>query len=158
MGDATNRGRGRRFAIVVGRFNEVVTSRLLQGAMETLTAAGVGGDDIATFWVPGAFEIPLACQWAAATGRFDAILALGAVIRGGTSHYEHVCNQAARGVLDVGLEASLPIAFGVLTCDTLELALARAGKGDDNKGTEAARAALDMLAVKAAMGSGADRG
>lgn len=157
MVDATNRGR-RRFAIVLGRFNEVVTSRLLQGAMETLTAAGIGRDDIATFWVPGAFEIPLACQWAAATGRFDAILALGAVIRGGTSHYEHVCTQAARGVLDVGLEASLPVAFGVLTCDTLELALARAGNGDDNKGTEAARAALDMLAVKAAMVPGADRG
>lgn len=158
MVDATDTGRGRRIAIVVGRFNEVVTTRLLEGAVRTLTAAGVRRDDIATFWVPGAFEVPLACQWAASTRRFDAILALGAVIRGGTSHYEHVCTQAARGVLDVGLRASLPVAFGVLTCDTLELALARAGEDDENKGTEAARAALDMLSVKAAIESIPDRG
>jgi 6,7-dimethyl-8-ribityllumazine synthase len=142
-------GQGRRIAIVASRFNELITGRLVDGALDTLVRQGVARDHVALVWVPGAFELPLACRWLAASGRYDALVALGAVIRGATSHYEHVCNQAARGVLDSGLSTSVPIAFGVLTCETLEDALERAGGSAGNKGAEAALAALEMAALRA---------
>ena len=144
-------GQSRRFAIAVSRFNELVTERLLQGATATLSAHGVAAPDQVVVWVPGAFELPLCCQELAATGEFAAVLALGAVIRGDTDHYDHICTQAAAGLLHAGLATKVPVIFGVLTCDTLELALARAESKGVNKGSDAALAALEMAAVLAAI-------
>jgi len=142
---------GMRFGIAAARFNEEITSGLLSGAMSALTAAGVREGDVTLVWVPGALELPLACRWLAETARFDAVLALGCVLRGETDHYEHVCTQAARGVLDASLATSVPVGFGVLTRATFELAMARAGDDADNKGGEAARAALAMAALRPAI-------
>jgi 6,7-dimethyl-8-ribityllumazine synthase len=147
-------GANRRVAIAVGRFNQLVSERLLSGAVDALTRYGVRADDIQVVWVPGSYELPLACRWLAESGRFDAVLALGAVIRGATSHYDHVCAQAARGILDASLATSVPIAFGVLTCDTLEQALERAGGKAGNKGADAAAAALEMVALRGALRDG----
>ena len=144
-------GAGRRVAVAVSRFNDMVTERMLRGALAALAGAGVRDGDVTAVWVPGAFELPLTCRWLAESGRFDAVVALGAVIRGDTDHYEHVCTQAARGVLDAGLSTSVPVAFGVLTCDTLEQALARAGGSVGNKGADAALAALEMAALRDAL-------
>ncbi len=141
-------GAGARVAIAVSRFNEKVTEQLLEGARNALREAGVRDQDVTVVRVPGALELPLACRWLAATGRFDALVALGAVIRGETSHYDHVCDQAARGILDAGTHSSLPVGFGVLTCDTAEQAFARAGGKVGNKGADAAHTALEMLALK----------
>ena len=142
---------GMRIGIAASRFNEEITTGLVRGALGALSAAGVRDSDVSLVWVPGALELPLACRWLADTSRFDAVLALGCVLRGETDHYEHVCTQAARGVLDASLATAVPVAFGVLTCATFELALARAGDGADNKGGEAARAALAMAALKPAI-------
>jgi 6,7-dimethyl-8-ribityllumazine synthase len=144
-------GRGRRIAICVARFNDLVTERLRTGARDALTAAGVAADAIVDLWVPGAFELPLAARWAAESGRFDAVVALGAVIRGGTDHYEHVCTQTSRGLVEVQLRTGVPIGFGLLTCADLDQALARAGGSDGNKGADAAQAALQMLAIRDAL-------
>lgn len=144
-------GSGKRCAIVVGRFNDLVTDRLLHGAEATLVQLGVAADAIDVVWVPGAFELPLACRWLAETGKYDAIVAVGAVIRGATSHFDHVCNQSARGILDAGVATGVPIGFGLLTCETLEQALERAGSKGGNKGSDAALAALEMLAVRSAI-------
>ncbi len=141
-------GQGRRFGVVVARFNEVVTERLLDGAVATLRGHGVADADIAVVWVPGAFELPAACQWLAATGRFDGLVALGAVVRGGTDHYEHVCRGVTEGILRVGLDTGLPLGFGVLTCAEMEQALARAGGEHGNKGADAAMAALAMVEAR----------
>ena len=141
-------GAGKRIAIAVSRFNEVVSARLLQGATRALLSQGTAESDIIVVWVPGSFELPLTCKWLADSGEFDAVVALGNVIRGATSHYEHVCNQAARGILDTGLATSVPIAFGVLTCETLDQALQRAGSTSGNKGADVAMAALEMISVK----------
>src|SRR5262245_60069152 len=113
-------GAGRRMAVVVSRFNELVTGRLLEGALSTLRQNGVADSAITVAWVPGAFELPLAASWLAGSGRYDAVIALGAVIRGATPHFDYVCEQAARGLLDASLTTRLPVAFGVLTCDTLD--------------------------------------
>ncbi|HET7276249.1 MAG TPA: 6,7-dimethyl-8-ribityllumazine synthase [Longimicrobiaceae bacterium] len=144
-------GKGRRIAIVVSRFNEVVTSQLLQGAHETLLSAGVAEDAIEVAWVPGAWEIPSTLRRFGCSGRFDALIGLGAVIRGGTPHFEYVSRGVADGIAEVGTETELPVIFGVLTTDTLEQALERAGgRGADdssNKGTDAALAALEMIDI-----------
>lgn len=142
-------GRGRRVAIVTARFNDQVTSRMHAGARDALLRSGVAADAIREVQIPGAFELPLTCRWLAQSGRVDAIVALGCVIRGDTDHYEHVCTQASRGILDTMLATGVPIGFGLLTCETLEQALDRAGGKAGNKGADAALAALEMAALRA---------
>lgn len=136
-----------RIGIVASRFNDFITSRLAQGAVDTLTRHGVSQENIHTVWVPGAFEIPLAAARLAATGQVDAIICVGAVIRGSTSHYDHVCAEVSKGVASVGLTHNLPVIFGVVTTDTIEQAIERAGTKAGNKGADAALAALEMVDV-----------
>ena len=135
---------GLRFAIVVSRFNHLISARLLAGTAQELAERGCGADDVHVAWVPGAFEIPLAAQRLARSGNVDAVVCLGAVIRGATAHFEHVAGQAASGVARVALETDVPVTFGILTTDTTEQALARAGGAEGNKGCDAARAAIEM--------------
>ncbi|MGE3173142.1 MAG: 6,7-dimethyl-8-ribityllumazine synthase [Planctomycetota bacterium] len=151
---ASPAGRDQRVGIVVARFNEVVTERLRQGAVAACREAGVADDCVTVLHVPGAFELPLACEWLAASGRFTAIAALGAVVRGETGHYDHVCSAATDGVLRVTLDHGVPIGFGVLTCDTMEQALARAGGDAGNKGADAVLAALEMAGLRRQLGAG----
>lgn len=134
-----------RFAVVVSRYNEHVTSKLLAGAIGTLEAGGVASGDIDVAWVPGAWEIPLATQQMAASGRYVAVLCLGAVIKGETTHDEHINRQVSASLGQIALETGLPVLFGVLTCNTVEQAIHRAGGNAGNKGEEAARAALEMV-------------
>lgn len=141
------RGDGLRFGIAVSRYNELVTARLLEGAVGTLQAHGVRSEDIVVVWVPGAFELPMALQALARSGRFQALIGLGAVIRGETAHFEYVAGQAAAGMMRVALDHHLPIAFGVITAESLEQALARAGGPKGNRGSEAAQAALEMACL-----------
>ena len=141
-------GTGRRIGIAVARFNEVVTERLLAGALQTLREQGVADDEVVVTWVPGAFELPTACQWLAQTGKYDAVLMLGAIVRGGTDHYDYICSGVTDGAMRVQLDIDVPIGFGVLTCATMELALARAGGDAGNKGSDAAMAALAMSNLK----------
>ena len=138
------RGQGRRFAVIVSRFNESVTQRLVEGALDALVRHGVVFDDIDVIWVPGAWELPLAARRAAASERYDAIVALGAVIRGDTPHFDYVAGEASRGLATASAEFDIPIGFGVLTCDTFAQAEARAGGEHGNKGWDAALAALEM--------------
>lgn len=139
------RGEGRRFGIVVSRFNDLVTSRLLAGARDCLVRHGVAEDDLEVAWVPGAWEIPAALRAMAAVDRFRGLIALGAVIRGATPHFDYVCSGVSSGVAEVGASSGLPIAFGVLTTETLEQAMERAGGKAGNKGWEAALAAIEMV-------------
>jgi 6,7-dimethyl-8-ribityllumazine synthase len=134
------------YAIVIGRFYEDLAERLERGAREAFTDAGYS--DIETFAVPGAFELPLAASYAARSGRFAGVACLGAVIRGETTHYDHVCAEAARGVQQVSLDTGVPCAFGVLTCETMEQALARSGGGKRDQGRHAAEAVLAMAALR----------
>jgi len=143
---AARTGRRPRIAIVVSRFNEVATARLAAGARACLLERGVDAAAIDEFWVPGAFELPLAADRLAARGVYDAVVALGCVIRGETPHFEFVSAEAARGLGEVALRRGLPVAFGVLTTDDAEQAMARAGGRHGNKGWEAADAALQMIA------------
>ena len=143
-----------RVAIVVSRFNELITARLLDGARSALHAAGVPDTAVDVVWVPGAFELPVAAEAAAATGRYACLVALGAVIRGDTPHFEYVAGEAARGLGEVALRHALPVAFGVLTVDTLEQAAARAGGAAGNKGYEVAESALATADVLAQLRSG----
>lgn len=136
-----------RFAIVVSRYNDSITSKLLDGAVQTLTSAGAGDDQIDVAWVPGAWEIPVAAARLARSGRYAAVLCLGAVIKGETSHDQHINRQVSIGLGHIGLETGLPILFGVLTCDTLEQAIHRAGGNVGNKGIECAEAALQMVSL-----------
>lgn len=138
---------GARFALIVSRFNEAITSRLVAGGRAALLEAGAGEADLATFTVPGAFELPQAARAAAEGGAFDAIICLGCVIRGETPHFEYISAAVAHGLMDAAGETGVPMAFGVLTTDTWEQADARAGDGRDNKGFEAAAAALEMAAL-----------
>jgi 6,7-dimethyl-8-ribityllumazine synthase len=133
-----------RFAIVLSRFNEVIGKSLLEGAEDVLRRHGVSDDHITVVRVPGAFEIPLAAQELAKSGKYSAIVCLGAVIRGATSHYDYVAGQMAAGIAQVGLSTGVPIGFGVLTTDTIEQAVERAGSKAGNKGADAALAALEM--------------
>jgi len=144
---ADPKGDGLRIGIALARFNRAVTDRLLAGALEALAAHGVADDAIDVASVPGAFELPLCAQRLAMTGRYDGLVALGAVIRGETPHFEFVAGQAAAGLSAVGRRHDLPVAFGVLTTDTMEQALARAGGDVGNKGYEAAVTVLEMVQV-----------
>ena len=138
---------GGRYAIVVGRFNDFITSRLTEAAIDTLVRHGADAEKITVIKVPGAYEIPLLCKEAASSGKYDAVLALGAVIRGGTPHFDYVAGEAAKGVGMVGLQTGVPVIFGVLTTDTLEQAIERAGVKMGNKGAEAALAAIETVNV-----------
>ena len=137
-------GTGLSVAIVVSRFNELVTSRLLDGAKDSLMRHDVSGNSIEVFWVPGAWELPLIAQELALTGKYDAIIALGAVIRGDTPHFDYVAAESSKGLASVGLNHRVPVIFGVLTCDTLDQALMRAGSKSGNKGSECAVNAIEM--------------
>jgi 6,7-dimethyl-8-ribityllumazine synthase len=139
--------RGRRLAIVVARFNELVTGKLVEGALECLRAHGVDEDDLLVAWVPGAFELPLVSRRLAASGGFDAVICLGAVVRGETPHFDHVAGQAALGIRTAAEDTGVPVIFGVLTTDTLEQAIDRAGGKHGNKGWDAAMAALETASV-----------
>jgi len=139
------RGEGVRVAIACGRFNDLITERLLAGARDGLLRHGVDEASITEVWVPGAFELPLAASRLAESGEYDAVICLGAVIRGATGHYEQVAGQCAAGIARVGLDTGLPVVFGVLTTETIEQALERAGTKAGNKGYESAETALEMV-------------
>lgn len=138
-------GEGKKFGIVVGRFNAFITEKLLAGALDTLVRHGVKDADITVAWTPGAYEIPLACKVMAASTKYDAVLALGCVIRGGTPHFDYVAGEAAKGVGQVSLDTAVPVIFGVLTTDTIEQAIERAGTKAGNKGCDAAMAGIEMV-------------
>ncbi len=134
-----------KIGIVVSRFNEFITGKLLSGAVDTLLRHGVSDENISVAWVPGAFEIPLISKKMAETGRYDAVICLGAVIRGSTSHYELVCSEAAKGVAQVSLETGVPVLFGIITTENIEQAIERAGSKAGNKGSECAEGAIEMI-------------
>lgn len=144
---------GARIGIVAARFNDRVVSRLLEAALDTLAGQGLDRDAILVARVPGAFELPLAARWIARQSAADAVVALGAVIRGGTPHFDYVCAEAARGLRAASLELDVPVVFGVLTCDDQAQADARAGGEYGNKGREAALAALEMVSLRRRLGA-----
>lgn len=135
---------GLKFGIVIARFNEFITSKLLGGTLDALKRHGASIDNVEIAWVPGAFEIPLAAKKMALSKKYDAIICLGTVIRGSTSHYDYVCAEVSKGVAHVGLESGVPTLFGVLTTDTIEQAIERAGTKAGNKGFDAAVSAIEM--------------
>ncbi len=137
-------GAGLKIGIVVARFNEFIGSRLLGGAYDALHRHGVNDDDIAEAWVPGAFEIPLVAQKMAESGKYDAVICLGAVIRGATSHYDLVCNEVAKGIAQISLHTGRPVLFGVVTTENIEQAVERAGTKAGNKGFDVAVSAIEM--------------
>jgi 6,7-dimethyl-8-ribityllumazine synthase len=137
-------GTGLRIGIVAGRFNELIVSKLVGGALDALKRHGVAEDDVDVAWVPGAFEIPLIAKKMAESGRYDAVVTLGAVIRGATPHFDYVCNECAKGVASLSLSTGIPVIFGVLTTDTIEQAIERAGTKAGNKGWDSAAAAIEM--------------
>jgi len=143
----TFEARGRRFAVVASQFNDLVTSKLVEGAVACLRAHGIAEEDLVVVWVPGAFELPLAARRLAASGLYDAVVCLGAVIRGETAHFDYVAGEAARGIADAAAGSGPPVMFGVLTTDTLEQALDRAGGKHGNKGWDAAMGAMQMASV-----------
>ena len=134
-----------KVGIVCARFNEFIVSKLLSGCEDGLLRHGVKPDDISVAWVPGAFEIPLITSKMAKSGKYDAVIALGAVIRGSTSHYDYVCNEVSKGIAAVALGSDIPVMFGVLTTDTIEQAIERAGTKAGNKGSECAQGAIEMV-------------
>ena len=135
---------GEKFCIIIARFNEFIGSKLLSGAIDELRRHGVDESNIDVVWVPGAFEIPIKKKKCALTGRYNAIITLGAVIKGSTSHYDYVCAEVSKGVASVGLETGVPVIFGVLTTDNIEQAIERAGTKAGNKGSDAAKSAIEM--------------
>jgi len=135
---------GAKFAVVVSRFNEFITSKLLGGCLDTLTRHGVDSDSVEAFWSPGSFEIPLLAKRLADSGQYAGVICLGAVIRGGTDHNRYIASEVAKGIAQAGLASGVPCIFGVLTCDTLEQAIERAGAKAGNKGSQAAEAAIEM--------------
>ncbi len=135
---------GLKAGIVVARFNEFITGKLLSGALDSFARHGVDAADVDVAWVPGAFEIPLVASRMAESGEYDAVVCLGAVIRGATSHYDHVCAEVSKGVAQASLASGVPVIFGVLTCDTIEQAIERAGSKAGNKGSECAESAIEM--------------
>ena len=137
-------GQGLRFGIVAGRFNEFITNKLLSGALDALNRHGVLDQDIEVAWVPGAFEIPITASKLAAKNKYDAVICLGAVIRGATPHFDYVAGEVTKGVAKVGLESGTPAIFGVITADTIEQAIERAGTKAGNKGWDAAVTAIEM--------------
>jgi len=144
-------GKGMKFALVVGRFNELISSRLYEGALDCLRRHDVADGDVDSAWVPGAFEMPLVAQRLAATGKYDAVICLGAVIRGGTPHFDYVAAEAAKGIAKVSLDSGVPVVFGVLTTDSIEQAVERAGAKGGNKGWSAASTALEMANLAKAL-------
>ncbi len=134
-----------KIGIVVARFNEFITAKLLGGAVDTLKRHGICEDDISVAWVPGAFEIPLIAQKMAQSGKYDAVICLGAIIRGSTSHYDLVCSEAAKGIAQVSLQSRIPVMFGVITTENIEQAIERAGSKAGNKGSECAAGAIEMV-------------
>jgi 6,7-dimethyl-8-ribityllumazine synthase len=145
-------GKGLKFGLVVARFNEFITKKLLDGAQDALHRHGVNPADIDIAWVPGSFEIPLVAKKLAQTNKYDAIICLGAVIRGATPHFEYVAAEVAKGIARVGLETGLPVTFGVITADTLEQAIERAGTKAGNKGFDAATDAIEMANLLKGLG------
>lgn len=138
-------GNGMKVALVASRFNEFITSRLLSGAEDGLVRHGVDGADIDAYWVPGAFELPLLGQKLAKSGKYDAVICLGAVIRGSTSHYDLVCNETAKGIAQASMQTGVPVLFGVITTENIEQAIERAGTKAGNKGSECAQGAIEMV-------------
>ena len=152
--DGELKASGLRFGIVVSRFNSFITERLLTAAADALERAGAASRDIDVVRVPGAFELPLAAKKLAATGRYDALIAIGCVLRGETTHYDYVCSETARGLQLAQMDSGMPIIFCVLTCDTLEQAIDRAGLKGGNKGFEAGLAAIEMAQLSRKLASG----
>lgn len=134
-----------KVAIVVARFNEFITSKLLSGAVDCLVRHEAKDEDITVAWVPGAFEIPMACKKLAESGKYDAIIALGAVIRGATPHFDYVCAEASKGIAQVSMQTGVPVAFGVLTTENIQQAIERAGTKAGNKGVDCAMSAMEMV-------------
>ena len=145
-------GEGIRVGIVAARFNEFIVSKLLGGCEDTLLRHGVAPDDISVAWVPGAFEIPLIATRMANSGKYDAVIALGAVIRGSTDHYQYVCAEVSKGIAAAALQTNVPVMFGVLTTDNIEQAIERAGTKAGNKGADCAVGAIEMVNLGLAMG------
>jgi len=137
-------GKGLKFGMVISRFNEFITKKLLEGAQDALLRHGVNENDIEIAWVPGSFEIPLVAKKLAQTNRFDAVICLGAVIRGATPHFEYIAAEVTKGIAKVGLDTGLPVIYGVITADTLEQAIERAGTKEGNEGFKAAVKAIEM--------------
>ncbi|MBR3321727.1 MAG: 6,7-dimethyl-8-ribityllumazine synthase [Exiguobacterium sp.] len=137
-------GEGLKIGIVVGRFNDLITMRLLDGAKDALKRHGVKGEDVSLAFVPGAFELPLVAKKMAMSKKYDAVITLGAVIRGATPHFDYVCNEAAKGIAQASYQSEVPVIFGVLTTETIEQAIERAGTKAGNKGWEAATSAIEM--------------
>jgi len=137
--------KGMKFAVAASRFNDFISSRLIDGAVDALTRAGADEKDIQLFKVPGAFELPITAKKLAKSGRYDAVICVGAVIRGATPHFEYVSSEVSKGIASVGLETEIPVSFGVLTTDTIEQAIERAGTKAGNKGWDAAMAAIEMV-------------
>ena len=144
-------GEGLKFGIVVSRFNEFITKKLLEGALDALTRHGVKADDVAIAWVPGTFEVPVIAKKMAEAGKYDAVICLGAVIRGATPHFDYIAAEVTKGIAQVGLSTGLPTIFGVITVDTIEQAIERAGTKVGNKGFDAAEAAIEMANLLHAM-------
>jgi len=136
---------GMKVAIVASRFNEIIVKKLLDGAVDGLVRHGVKDEDITAVWVPGAFEIPVIADKLASSGKFDAVIAVGAVIRGATSHYDYVCNEVSKGIAQVGLKNGIPVLFGVITTENIEQAIERAGSKAGNKGYDCALSAVEMV-------------
>ena len=136
---------GMKVGIVAARFNEIIVNKLLGGAVDGLVRHGVEEENITAAWVPGAFEIPITAQKMAQSGKYDAIICLGAVIRGSTSHYDYVCSEVSKGIAQISLNTETPVMFGVLTTDTIEQAIERAGSKAGNKGSECAQGAIEMV-------------
>ena len=137
-------GKGLKFGLVVSRFNEFITKKLVEGAEDALSRHGVSPDDIEVAWVPGSFELPLIAQKLAQTKRYDAVICLGAVIRGGTPHFEYIAAEVTKGIAQVGLNTGLPVIYGIVTTDTLEQAIERSGTKEGNQGFKAATSAIEM--------------
>ncbi len=144
-------GEGLRFAVVVSRFNDFISSKLVEGAVDALIRHGADDEGITLVKVPGAFEIPFTAKRLVASGRYDAVICLGAVIRGATPHFDYVAAEMSKGIAQVGLEGGIPVAFGVLTTDDLEQAIERAGSKAGNKGWDAAMAAMEMIHLQQAI-------
>ncbi len=145
-------GKGLKFGLVASRFNEFITKKLVEGAQDALLRHGVNEEDIEVAWVPGSFEIPLIAKKLAQTKRYDAVICLGAVVRGGTPHFEYIAAEVSKGVAKVGLETGLPVIYGVVTADTLEQAIERAGTKEGNEGFRAAVSAIEMANLVKSIG------
>jgi len=139
--------KGLKFALVASRFNDFITSRLVDGAIDCLTRHGADRNDIDVYWCPGGFELPQLAGPVAASGRYDAVVCLGAIIQGDTPHFQYIASEAAKGIARIGMESGVPVTFGVITVDTLEQAIERAGTRHGNKGEEAARSAIELANV-----------